>query len=114
AQQQWGQVLNGKVASYRDERRYMHKRGHTVWVETHGFALRDPSGKPSSGVAFVQDITERKAAEAQLQAADRSKNEFLAMLAHELRNPLAPLLNVVQLLEGDTLSREKVESLRGI
>jgi len=107
-------VLTGKVTSYRDERRYVHKNGHTIWIEIHGFALRDPTGRPTSGVAFVQDVTERKQAEAELRAADRSKNEFLAMLAHELRNPLAPLLNVVQLLEGDGLSSRRIASLRGI
>ncbi len=37
-----------------------------------------------------------------LREADRRKDEFLATLAHELRNPLAPILNSVQLLDGDT------------
>jgi signal transduction histidine kinase/ActR/RegA family two-component response regulator len=57
---------------------------------------------------FHYDITERKRSEAtlaeqtrQLQDADWRKDEFLAMLAHELRNPLAPILNAVQLLQHD-------------
>ena len=45
-----------------------------------------------------QDITERKKAEEALMEADRRKNEFLAILAHELRNPLAPISNAVALL----------------
>ncbi len=45
-----------------------------------------------------RDITVRKQAEADLQDADRRKNEFLAMLAHELRNPLAPIRSAVQVL----------------
>ena len=110
----WQQVMSGAMESYRDERRYLSKRGDYTWVEISGFVLRDEAGKAAQGIGFIQDISERKAADAELRAADRSKNDFLAMLAHELRNPLAPLLNVVQLLEGDGLSREKAESLRGI
>ena len=47
---------------------------------------------------IVRDITERKRAVEALQEADRRKNEFLATLAHELRNPLAPIRNAVQVL----------------
>jgi two-component system CheB/CheR fusion protein len=51
----------------------------------------------------IQDVTERKALIHQVEklaAADRVRNEFLAMLAHELRNPLAPLLNVAHVLRN--------------
>ncbi|MGH6636627.1 MAG: sensor histidine kinase [Gammaproteobacteria bacterium] len=44
------------------------------------------------------DITDLKRAEEALKEADRRKNEFLAMLAHELRNPLAPIRNAVQIM----------------
>ncbi len=107
-------VLSGRTTSYRQERRHLHKSGHPIWVEVHGFALRDAAGKPVSGVAFVQEIEERKQRETELQAADRSKNEFLAMLAHELRNPLAPLLNASQLLGAPDITRDRIDSLRGI
>jgi PAS domain S-box-containing protein len=49
-------------------------------------------------VAFVLDISERKRAEEALREADRRKDEFLAILSHELRNPLAPIRNSVYLL----------------
>jgi PAS domain S-box-containing protein len=49
-------------------------------------------------VAFVLDITDRKRAEEALRAADRRKDEFLAILSHELRNPLAPIRNAIALL----------------
>ena len=51
-----------------------------------------------SFTGVVRDITERKRAEEALRDADRRKNEFLATLAHELRNPLAPIRNAVQVL----------------
>jgi PAS domain S-box-containing protein len=53
----------------------------------------------------IRDITERCRLERQLADMDRRKDEFLAMLSHELRNPLAPILNSVQLLQ-----RQKDES----
>ena len=49
-------------------------------------------------VGTCQDVTERKRAEQELREADRRKDEFLAMLSHELRNPLAPILNAVEIL----------------
>ena len=48
---------------------------------------------------FTRDITERKRAEFELRDMDRRKDEFLATLSHELRNPLAPIRNAVELLE---------------
>ena len=63
-----------------------------------------------------QDVTERKRLEddlrrlaADLSEADRRKNEFLAMLAHELRNPLAPISNAVRALR---LGSDDATSLR--
>ena len=58
---------------------------------------RNP-GDPPTFTGFIRDITERKAAEAALREADRRKDEFLAMLAHELRNPLAPIGNAMHLM----------------
>lgn len=62
-----------------------------------------------SGI-FVQgeDVTERKGAERDLHEADRRKDEFLAMLAHELRNPLAPISAAAHLLQANGQDEEKV------
>src|SRR6185503_17471524 len=49
-------------------------------------------------VVVFRDVSERKRAEESLRVADRHKNEFLAMLAHELRNPLAPIRNALEIL----------------
>jgi PAS domain S-box-containing protein len=66
----------------------------------------DVAGVPDGGVVVLTDLThrrlleqERERAMQELRAADRRKDEFVAMLAHELRNPLAPVLNGVEVLE---------------
>jgi PAS domain S-box-containing protein len=59
---------------------------------------RDADGRPRRVLGTCQDVTERKRAEQDLREADRRKDEFLAMLAHELRNPLGPILNAAEVL----------------
>lgn len=55
-------------------------------------------GEPSGAVLIAHDITAHKRAEEALREADRRKDEFLAMLAHELRNPLVPIRNAAHVL----------------
>ncbi|HEX6791800.1 MAG TPA: ATP-binding protein, partial [Candidatus Krumholzibacteria bacterium] len=69
----------------------------TRWLLVSGRTIPASDGPPRRiGVTF--DITARKHDEQTLQEADRRKNDFLATLAHELRNPLAPIRNAVELL----------------
>jgi PAS domain S-box-containing protein len=68
-----------------------------------------PTGDGIMGV--FTDITERVRAELALREADHRKDEFLATLAHELRNPLAPILNSVQLLGSETPARANARSI---
>ncbi len=82
--------------------------------------LPDDTGKPAAFATVSQDMTERKRLEdnlrglaADLSEADRRKNEFLAMLAHELRNPLAPISNAVRALRlGATATRRPARPQR--
>jgi PAS domain S-box-containing protein len=60
--------------------------------------LFGPKGEVLGAINVVIDITERKRLENQLKEADQRKDEFLAMLAHELRNPLAPIRSAVEIL----------------
>lgn len=76
------------------EKQYIRKDGTRVWVLV-GSAM--VAGQ--SGVGFVLDLSGLKAADDALRQADRRKDEFLATLAHELRNPLAPIRNAVELLK---------------
>ena len=64
-----------------------------MWIECHAY----PSEEGVS--VYFRDVTERKRAEEALRDSDRRKGEFLAVLSHELRNPLAPILNSVHILE---------------
>ncbi|WP_158905380.1 hybrid sensor histidine kinase/response regulator [Burkholderia sp. L27(2015)] len=61
------------------------------WIEIVGQIRRDPTGGPTRLVGVLTDVTVRKQAEKSLLDADSRKNSFLTMLAHELRNPLAPI-----------------------
>jgi PAS domain S-box-containing protein len=63
------------------------------WVEVRAYPT------PQGLAAYFRDVTDRKQAEQQLRDADRRKSEFLAILAHEVRNPLAPLRNGLQILK---------------
>jgi PAS domain S-box-containing protein len=72
--------------------------GRRVTALAHANPMHDETGRVCGAVNVLVDITDRKAAEETLRAASRCKDEFLATLAHELRNPLAPLRNAVQIL----------------
>lgn len=63
---------------------------------------------------IVEDITERKLAEKALYEADHRKDEFLAMLAHELRNPLAPISNAVQMMKLSSLDQAQLGRCRDL
>jgi two-component system CheB/CheR fusion protein len=66
------------------------------------FPIPGPSGKATLIGGMAIDITERRRAENELREADQRKDEFLATLAHELRNPLAPIRNTLEILKrGD-------------
>ncbi len=63
-----------------------------------GSLVRDRDGKPLLAVVTIRDTTERRQAEEALREADRHKGEFLGILSHELRNPLAVVRNSLDLL----------------
>jgi PAS domain S-box-containing protein len=107
------------------EKRYLRPGGSVVWIRNNVSLLRNDKNQPVSMLAVSFDIGERRQIETrlreqalQLHEADRRKDEFLAMLAHELRNPLVPILNAVQILKcisadnarimwcGDIISRQ--------
>lgn len=128
-------ALGGAAVHF--EAKVPYRKSGTRWIDCTYTPDVDASGDVRGIVAWVSDITERKqleiqllenateqqdvaealrASEAryrllaeQLQAADQRKNEFLALLAHELRNPLAPIRNGLHLVRiaADPVARER-------
>ncbi|MBY0231001.1 MAG: PAS domain S-box protein [Gemmataceae bacterium] len=92
-----GTEWNGE---YEDRR----KDGSRVWIDARVGPVRDAEGRLVGILGLAQDISARKRAEEALRESDRRKDEFIALLAHELRNPLAPLRNglrILRLADGD-------------
>ena len=109
----------GKSGAYRVHSIHVKRDGVAIHVESTVSQLRDAGGQAIGHLAVIRDITERVRAEeairaarteqelidaalresqARLREADRRKDEFLATLAHELRNPLAPIRNALQIM----------------
>jgi PAS domain S-box-containing protein len=88
------------------EIRFRHfETGQALWMAYKVLTLPDASGRPVAFATISQDVTDRKRLAddlrrlaADLAESDRRKTEFLAMLAHELRNPLAPITNAARAL----------------
>ncbi|RYZ66562.1 MAG: PAS domain-containing protein, partial [Proteobacteria bacterium] len=69
-----------------------------MWIEIRGKVRKDSEGNSESMRGVALDVTYQMEAAEKLRNADRQKDEFLAMLAHELRNPLAPISSAAQIL----------------
>jgi PAS domain S-box-containing protein len=96
------QVMASRAAGSAEYSRILPD-GEQVWCEIRAYPTQD------GGIAsFFRDITDRKSAEEKVRAADQRKDEFLAMLAHELRNPLAPISAAAELLGIGKLDEERV------
>ncbi|CAN5618334.1 hypothetical protein BH09BAC4_BH09BAC4_03150 [soil metagenome] len=80
------------------EHRVIRADGSLGWTLSRAIPVLDEQGQIREWFGAATDITARKQAEEQLQLADQRKNEFLSMLAHELRNPMATIRNGLQVL----------------
>ena len=87
-----------QIGQYHDTFRVLDLDGRIRWIEVRGECICSDAGVPATMSGTVLDITDRKQTEQMLREADRRKDEFLATLAHELRNPLAPVRNAVEIL----------------
>jgi len=90
--------LTREAPEVRIENRFGTAEGERWMLWTNRALAFDAAGRVLEAQATGVDITERRRAEEALREADRRKDEFLAMLAHELRNPLAPIRNALHLL----------------
>jgi two-component system CheB/CheR fusion protein len=101
----------GRVIGRRIEITALHALGHEFPVE---LSIAAVEGAKPLFTATLRDISDRKAHEAALLEADRRKDEFIATLAHELRNPLAPMRNAATLLTMAGLPLERQQWAIGV
>ena len=115
----WAQGLHDlaahKVDSYHQDKRYTHAGGHTIWVRAHASVIGTDAARRQRAVVYVEDITERRAAEERLQAAlteleqrtgdlTRSNEEleqFAYVASHDLQEPLRMVSSYTTLLAED-------------
>ena len=109
-----GLARAGRPGRGDDERWYVRKDGSRFWGSSSVLPLLDEEGQLKGFTKVIRDITERKQAEEALKEADRRKDEFLAMLAHELRNPLSAIHNSSQLALRPGLSPERLDWTKGV
>jgi signal transduction histidine kinase/ActR/RegA family two-component response regulator len=88
--------------------------GERRWFQPFPTPLFDDAGRLIGGINMLLDITTRKQAAEVLQDANRRKDEFLALLAHELRNPLAPIRAGIEFIRVSGDSPESVRQVRSI
>ena len=119
-EESWEQVrrLTGELArsggNGKLQLQAVHADGHRIWLDYRCESVHAPGGAVLALRGTMQDVTERARAEEALRQADQRKNEFLAMLAHELRNPLAPIASGAQLLGHGSLEPARIQHISGI
>jgi PAS domain S-box-containing protein len=101
-----------EVRNYEEELHF--DDGQVIHLYGSAVSLRDPSGAPRGAIGAFVDVTRLKQVEAAMREADRRKDEFLALLSHELRNPLAPILTAAQLMRmrGDVAAPRELEVIQ--
>jgi PAS domain S-box-containing protein len=99
---------------YEVEFRTVWPDGSIHWISGRGMAIKDEGGHPIRMTGTAMDVTERKQIETSLREADRRKEEFLAVLSHELRNPLAPIQTSLYLMGQAGLTGAELERERAV
>ncbi|HEY0337204.1 MAG TPA: PAS domain S-box protein [Burkholderiales bacterium] len=98
---------------YEEEAWRVRKDGSRFWASVIISAIRDHTGELRGYAKVTRDLTQRQRME-QLQEASRQMSDFVAMLAHELRNPLAPIRNAMQVMALRGLEDPQLEWCRTV
>jgi PAS domain S-box-containing protein len=107
-----GRIRRGEKVDHYETRR-QRKDGQIIDVSLTVSPIRDATGKIVGASKIGRDISQQKQIEAERQEADRRKDEFLAMLAHELRTPIASIDGAAQLL-GKLETESELEWARDV
>lgn len=95
---QFEQLKAGELTSYTLRKRYVHKSGKEVPIDLTVSIQREPNDPKPYCIAFIQDAGEQVQSQKMLEEAIAQRDQFLAVLSHELRNPLGAVKNAVSLL----------------
>lgn len=90
----------------------LSRRGTELPIDESAAAIRGEVGAARGAVLVFRDATERKKSEQILKDTDRRKDEFLATIAHELRNPLAPIRNSLEVMKRSDGNAQLIEQSR--
>jgi PAS domain S-box-containing protein len=101
------------VGRVEDEGWRVRKDGTVFWANVIITAIRNKEGELIGFGKVTRDMTERRKLE-ELESSSRRMSEFLAMLAHELRNPLAPIRNAVSIMQLENLASPTLRNCRDI
>jgi PAS domain S-box-containing protein len=114
----YARLWRGEVPSFTTEKRYTRKDGSAVWGELTVSLQSDATGAPRYAIAVVEDVSDRKRLEAELrrakeaaEAANRSKDEFLANVSHEIRTPFGAILGMTELVLDTPLTDDQRQCL---
>ena len=110
----WQELQTARIAGRAENEGWrVRKSGERFWAKVVVNAVHDAEGKLLGFAKVTQDLTRERQSQ-EFENAARRLNEFVAMLAHELRNPLAPIMNAVEAMERISPEDPAHAALRGV